>query len=42
MRQEAPFVFLYQLDNIYARNQSPRWKPGPAGVLAMAGAEVSR
>ncbi|MER5405700.1 ABC transporter substrate-binding protein [Streptomyces sp. NPDC002769] len=42
MQREAPFVFLYQLDNIYARNQSPRWKPGPAGVLAMASAEVSR
>lgn len=42
MREEAPFVFLYQLDNIYARNSGPRWKPGPAGVLAMASAEVSR
>ncbi|MBD0738264.1 ABC transporter substrate-binding protein [Streptomyces sp. CBMA29] len=42
MQQEAPFVFLYQLDNIYARNRRPRWKPGPAGVLDMSSAEVSR
>ncbi|MCF3964239.1 ABC transporter substrate-binding protein [Streptomyces fuscigenes] len=42
MLDEAPFVSLYQIDNIYARNERPRWKPGPAGVLAMASAEVSR
>ncbi|MFT9480392.1 ABC transporter substrate-binding protein [Streptomyces sp. Mo3] len=41
MRQEAPFVFLYQLDNIFARNDRPRWTPGSAGVLAMESAEVS-
>lgn len=42
MRREAPFVFLYQIDNIYARNARPRWTPGAAGVLAMESAEVSR
>ena len=42
MREEAPFVFLYQMDNIFARNDRPRWKPGSAGVLAMESAEVSR
>jgi peptide/nickel transport system substrate-binding protein len=42
MREEAPFVFLYQMDNIYARNDRPQWKPGPAGVLAMHSAEISR
>ncbi|MFG3251932.1 ABC transporter substrate-binding protein [Streptomyces sp. NPDC048187] len=42
MRREAPFVFLYQIDNIYARNDRPRWTPGAAGVLAMESAEVSR
>ncbi|MFJ2701975.1 ABC transporter substrate-binding protein [Streptomyces sp. NPDC087428] len=42
LREEAPFVFLYQLDNIYARNDRPHWKPGSAGVLAMESAEVSR
>ncbi|MFJ4467735.1 ABC transporter substrate-binding protein [Streptomyces sp. NPDC089424] len=42
MREEAPFVFLYQTDNIYARNERPRWQPGSAGVLAMESAEVSR
>ncbi len=28
MRREAPFVFLYQTDNIFARNDRPRWTPG--------------
>lgn len=42
MRTQAPFVFLYQLDNIYARNDRPHWRPGAAGVLDMADAEVSR
>lgn len=42
MREEAPFVFLYQLDNIYARNDRPRWRPGSAGVLDMSQAEVAR
>ncbi|WP_374693755.1 ABC transporter substrate-binding protein [Streptomyces sp. VNUA74] len=42
MREEAPFVFLYQIDNIFARNDRPRWTPGSAGVLAMESAQVSR
>ncbi|WP_030909927.1 ABC transporter substrate-binding protein [Streptomyces sp. NRRL F-5126] len=42
IQDEAPFVPLYQIDNIYARNRRPHWKPGPAGVLKMASAEVSR
>ncbi|WP_392667344.1 ABC transporter substrate-binding protein [Streptomyces sp. LN785] len=42
IRTEAPFVPLYQIDNIYARNQRPRWTPGSAGVLDMASAKVSR
>ncbi|MFJ9346442.1 ABC transporter substrate-binding protein [Streptomyces sp. NPDC101237] len=42
MREEAPFVFLYQIDNIYARNDRPHWTPGSAGVLAMESAEVTR
>lgn len=42
MRAEAPFVFLYQVDNIIARNERPRWTPGSAGVLDMESAEVTR
>ncbi|MFE9252798.1 ABC transporter substrate-binding protein [Streptomyces sp. NPDC007088] len=42
IKREAPFVPLYQLDNIYARNDRPHWKPGSAGVLDMASAEVGR
>ncbi|MEU0144886.1 ABC transporter substrate-binding protein [Streptomyces sp. NPDC006288] len=42
VKAEAPFVPLFQIDNIYARNERPRWTPGFAGVLDMASAEVSR
>ncbi|GAA2325362.1 ABC transporter substrate-binding protein [Streptomyces kunmingensis] len=42
IKTEAPFVPLYQIDNIYARNSRPNWTPGAAGVLDMAGAEVTR
>ncbi|GAA3524155.1 ABC transporter substrate-binding protein [Amycolatopsis ultiminotia] len=40
LKQEAPFVFLYQIDNIYAVDTRPQWQPGVVGVLAMAGAKV--
>ncbi|PSK93809.1 peptide/nickel transport system substrate-binding protein [Murinocardiopsis flavida] len=40
LKKEAPFVFLYQLDNIYARNARPRWEPGVTGSLTMASAEL--
>ncbi len=39
---EAPFVSLYQVDNILARDSRPRWKPGFVGDLDMASAEVAR
>ncbi|NED86930.1 ABC transporter substrate-binding protein, partial [Streptomyces sp. SID11233] len=42
VKTEAPFVSLYQIDNIYARNDRPHWTPGAAGVLDMASAEVTR
>ncbi|WP_020673677.1 ABC transporter substrate-binding protein [Amycolatopsis nigrescens] len=42
LKEEAPFVFLYQLDNIYARSDRPRWRPGVVGSLAMASATVTR
>jgi peptide/nickel transport system substrate-binding protein len=41
LKQEAPFVFLYQIDNIYAVNTRPRWQPGVVGVLGMANAQVT-
>jgi peptide/nickel transport system substrate-binding protein len=40
LKEEAPFVFLYQLDNIYARNQRPDWHPNVVGSLTMAGARL--
>jgi len=40
LKREAPFVFLYQIDTIYAVNDRPRWEPGVVGVLAMASATV--
>ncbi|MGW4486686.1 ABC transporter substrate-binding protein [Amycolatopsis sp. NPDC004368] len=41
LKQEAPFVFLYQIDNTYAVNTRPTWQPGVVGVLAMASAKVT-
>lgn len=41
IKREAPFVPLYQLDNIYARNKRPRWTPGTVGSLRMDSAEVT-
>lgn len=41
IKTEAPFVPLYQIDNIYVHNSRPHWTPGSAGVLDMASAEVS-
>lgn len=41
LKSEAPFVFLYQLDSIFARNQRPRWRPNVVGSLTMADAEVT-
>ncbi|MEV0072658.1 ABC transporter substrate-binding protein [Amycolatopsis sp. NPDC050768] len=41
LKQEAPFVFLYQIDNVYAVNTRPTWQPGVVGVLAMASARVT-
>lgn len=41
LKQEAPFVFLYQIDNIYAVNTRPSWRPGVVGVLDMASAKVT-
>jgi peptide/nickel transport system substrate-binding protein len=41
LKQEAPFVFLYQIDNVCAVNTRPQWTPGVVGVLNMAKAEVT-
>ncbi|WP_392871763.1 ABC transporter substrate-binding protein [Streptomyces sp. LN499] len=41
IKDEAPFVPLYQIDNIYVHNTRPSWTPGTAGVLGMASAKVA-
>lgn len=41
IKDEAPFVPLYQIDNIYVHNTRPSWTPGAAGVLDMASAKVT-
>lgn len=41
IKDEAPFVPLYQIDNIYVHNTRPSWTPGTAGVLDMASAKVA-
>jgi peptide/nickel transport system substrate-binding protein len=41
LKQEAPFVFLFQIDILAARNDRPRWRPPVHGSLTMATAEVT-
>lgn len=41
IKDEAPFVSLYQIDNIYVQNTRPSWTPGAAGILDMASAKVA-
>ncbi|OKK12984.1 ABC transporter substrate-binding protein [Streptomyces sp. CB02488] len=41
IKDEAPFVPLYQIDNIYVHNTRPSWTPGAAGILDMASAKVA-
>jgi peptide/nickel transport system substrate-binding protein len=40
LKEEAPFIYLYQLDNIYARNERPDWRPNVVGSLTMASARL--
>jgi len=35
LKEEAPFIFLWQADHIYAMNPAVDWKPGPIGLLRM-------
>jgi peptide/nickel transport system substrate-binding protein len=41
LKEEAPFVFLYQLDILTARNDRPSWRPPVHGCLTMANAQVA-
>jgi peptide/nickel transport system substrate-binding protein len=40
LKEEAPFIYLYQIDNIYARNERPDWRPNVVGSLTMASARL--
>lgn len=35
LKDEAPFIYLYQLDNLYGLRKNVQWKPNPIGVLSM-------
>lgn len=35
LKDEAPFIYLYQLDNLYGIRKNVQWKPNPVGVLSM-------
>jgi peptide/nickel transport system substrate-binding protein len=41
LKEEAPFVYLYQLDTLMARNARPSWRPAVTGSLAMGTAQVT-
>jgi len=38
LKDESPFIYLYQLDGIYGISKDLQWTPGPTGVLNMYGA----
>jgi peptide/nickel transport system substrate-binding protein len=35
LKEQAPFIYLWQIDNIYAVNPAVEWQPGPIGLLRM-------
>ncbi|NED99239.1 ABC transporter substrate-binding protein [Phytoactinopolyspora halotolerans] len=41
LKEEAPFVFLYQIDNILVHASGVHWRPNVTGSLAMERAEVT-
>lgn len=41
LKEEAPFVFLYQIDTILVHNDRVAWRPNVTGALAMDRAEVT-
>ena len=40
IKEEAPFVYLYQLDGLYGMNTKVQWTPNPIGVLSMYSASI--
>jgi len=41
LKDQAPFIYLYQTDNIYGMTPRVTWAPNPVGVLLMKDASVS-
>lgn len=41
LKEEAPFVFLYQIDNILVHGDRVDWRPNVTGALIMETAEVT-
>lgn len=35
LKEEAPFIFLYQIENLYGMSDQVSWKPNSIGVLKM-------
>jgi peptide/nickel transport system substrate-binding protein len=35
LKEEAPFLYLYQTNNLYGMRSNVEWKPNPIGVLKM-------
>jgi peptide/nickel transport system substrate-binding protein len=40
LKEEAPFIYLYQIDNIYAMNPRVEWEPNATGLLQMHDASL--
>ena len=41
LKTEAPFLFLYQTDNVFAMNERVSWRPNAVGSLTMRNAVIS-
>jgi peptide/nickel transport system substrate-binding protein len=41
MADEAPFLYLYQVSNLFAVNDRVQWKTNSNGTLAFASAKLA-
>jgi peptide/nickel transport system substrate-binding protein len=41
LKEDAPFLFLYQIDNLYAVSTKVKWEPNTLGILRLAGADLN-
>ncbi|MEK3725606.1 ABC transporter substrate-binding protein [Paenibacillus sp. FSL H8-0034] len=40
LKEEAPFIYLYQINGLYGIRNNIEWKPNPVGILSMYKASI--